>query len=329
MRTLRSSLPLLLLTILLSRSLAEDCAPDPSLIGWWRAEGTAQDSADDHQGSIVGDVGFGDGKVGFGFFIESNEYLSIPETPDLNLFASSPFSLDAWVRPTHFPSNQFVPLTLTKPYYYGLLFHTDKYLRGHVSDGHRWLTVDAPYTLPRDEWTYVTQTWDGSLIHIYVNGELIGSGATPGSPDGIDSLPALIGRWEVPRRNETFAFRGSLDEVGIYSRALTAEEVAANYAAAGERRCVDEPFKRGDVNGDKLLSIVDPVRTLQYLFAEGSIECLDAADTDDDGALSISDPIELLGYLFLGTPPPTGPFTDCGFDPTIDELSCKSFSACP
>lgn len=90
----------------------------------------------------------------------------------------------------------------------------------------------------------------------------------------------------------------------------------------------DERFKRGDVNGDGVLNIVDPIRTLQYLFADDSIDCLDAADTDDDGTVNISDPIGLLGYLFLGTLPPTIPFNSCGLDAGVDELSCKSFPIC-
>ena len=71
---------------------------------------------------------------------------------------------------------------------------------------------------------------------------------------------------------------------------------------------------------------------LDYQFS-GGIEpgCFDACDCNDDGILDLSDAINLLGYLFLGqTPPPQPGPTDCGPDPTVDDLECLSdLSSCP
>ncbi len=88
-------------------------------------------------------------------------------------------------------------------------------------------------------------------------------------------------------------------------------------------------FVRGDCNGDGTINLADPICNLSYQFKEGPTICLDAQDTNDDGEVNVADPLYSLAYLFVEGPPPPGPFLGCGFDPTVDELGCESFSACP
>lgn len=87
-------------------------------------------------------------------------------------------------------------------------------------------------------------------------------------------------------------------------------------------------LRRGDVNVDGAVNIVDPVRILNYAFSGSLLDCLDAADADDDGSITITDAIGLLGYLYLGTIAPPAPFHECGLDATNDELGCKQFQHC-
>jgi hypothetical protein len=56
--------------------------------------------------------------------------------------------------------------------------------------------------------------------------------------------------------------------------------------------------------------------------------CLDAADVDDTGTRDITDAVYLLSFLFLGGPSPEPPSGACGPDPTVDVLTCESFSPC-
>jgi hypothetical protein len=83
-------------------------------------------------------------------------------------------------------------------------------------------------------------------------------------------------------------------------------------------------FRRGDVNGDGEIDIADSIHLLYHLFAESTRPgCLDAADLDDGGTLDLSDAIYGLVHLFLGGLPPRPPHPDCGFDSTIDDLTCE------
>ena len=92
----------------------------------------------------------------------------------------------------------------------------------------------------------------------------------------------------------------------------------------------DRAFRRGDANADGTLDLSDAVATLGYLFeGRGTAPCEDALDANDGGALDISDAVTALGYLFLGGAPPPAPSSDCGRDPTEDDLSCTQYAACP
>ena len=91
-------------------------------------------------------------------------------------------------------------------------------------------------------------------------------------------------------------------------------------------------FVRGDCNDDGNVDISDAVATLGFLFlGEGDPGCGDACDSNDDGTVDISDAIATLGVLFLGQGNiPLPGMTECGVDPSDDELGCETFfERCP
>ncbi|MBN1422400.1 MAG: IPT/TIG domain-containing protein, partial [Planctomycetes bacterium] len=81
-------------------------------------------------------------------------------------------------------------------------------------------------------------------------------------------------------------------------------------------------FIRGDVSGDGTIDLGDPIQLLNHLFANGTIDCPDAADGDDDGNLTIGDAVGVMWYLFGGGLSPRQPFPAAGSDPTPDGLYC-------
>ena len=88
-------------------------------------------------------------------------------------------------------------------------------------------------------------------------------------------------------------------------------------------------FLRGDANADGNQNLTDAVFVLDHLFGGGKEPpCAKSADADDSGTLDLTDPVFLLNFLFSGGPPPAAPFPECGFDPTIDDLTCVSFEGC-
>ncbi len=90
-------------------------------------------------------------------------------------------------------------------------------------------------------------------------------------------------------------------------------------------------FRRGYVNADEALDISDGVKVLFYLFSDGEVTCLDAADVNDDGSVNIADAVFLFAHLFELGPAPASPHAACGVDPSGDageDLGCESFDRC-
>ena len=88
-------------------------------------------------------------------------------------------------------------------------------------------------------------------------------------------------------------------------------------------------FRRGDTNADGKQNLTDAVFVLDHLFGGGDAPpCAKSADANDSGTVDLTDTVFLLNFLFAGGQPPPTPFSECGLDPTIDDLTCESFEGC-
>jgi hypothetical protein len=87
-------------------------------------------------------------------------------------------------------------------------------------------TVNGTAQLPLNTWSHLAATYDGTALRLFVNGTQAGTGTYAGS------LATSTGElWIGGNRvwNEWFA--GSLDEVRVYNRPLTAAQIQADMAA--------------------------------------------------------------------------------------------------
>ena len=83
-------------------------------------------------------------------------------------------------------------------------------------------TVNNAVTLTRSSWYHVALVWDAGAYTLYVNGTSVKTG----SFGSLVSLSAAdIGNKGESTYNQSF--HGLMDDVMIYDRALTAEEIAA------------------------------------------------------------------------------------------------------
>ncbi|MBE7501478.1 MAG: immunoglobulin domain-containing protein [Verrucomicrobiales bacterium] len=81
------------------------------------------------------------------------------------------------------------------------------------------------------EWTHLAATFDSdsSLVRLYANGVVLGDQQTAGGSIQPCSADMLIGAVNLQGPSATENFRGVIDEVRVYSRALTAGEILALY----------------------------------------------------------------------------------------------------
>src|SRR4029079_18807888 len=112
---------------------------------------------------------------------------------------------------------------------FDLLFNNDR-LEVHLV--HAWpdnsLKVATKEPLPKNTWTHVFVSYDGSSkaagVKIFVNGR---AAPVVAEEDRLRDSIAANQPLRLGKRSSAFALRGELDDVRIYRRALTADEVRA------------------------------------------------------------------------------------------------------
>ena len=85
------------------------------------------------------------------------------------------------------------------------------------------------------------------------------------------------------------------------------KQTSTNFDASAGWVYTSQPsFKRGDVNGDGKIDVVDVVYLINYLFNDGPPPCpKEAGDANCDGSVNVIDVVYLINYLFGGGPPPS------------------------
>lgn len=153
----------------------------------------------------------------------SDVFVTVESTPVLNV---NECTFMAWVNADHWNgTRQIVGKSVhggcSGRTQYGLFSEGGVFkLRFETESGRADISTDLP---PVGEWVHVGFTNDGSTAKIYVNGEAVVEGAVPGTLNANDD-PWRIGQ-DCERLNYVFA--GAIDEVRLWNRALSAEDIAA------------------------------------------------------------------------------------------------------
>ena len=116
---------------------------------------------------------------------------------------------------------------------YGLNFHSGT-LQGEISHGYSGggdNNIGVAGTLvPLGVWTLLTLTWDGSNVYLYING--VEQASTTQTID-VSTVPSYstfgIGAETLNGSPAGLYFPGSIDDVRVYDRALSATEVEGLY----------------------------------------------------------------------------------------------------
>jgi hypothetical protein len=102
--------------------------------------------------------------------------------------------------------------------------------------------LEGPFAIPLNEWTHLAISFDGATKRLYVDGaEVASRGGLGGLIYEAAPVPVTIGSdWS---ENEGSArFNGRIDEVSLYNRALTADEVLSIYNADLLGKNLSQPY---------------------------------------------------------------------------------------
>jgi concanavalin A-like lectin/glucanase superfamily protein len=104
--------------------------------------------------------------------------------------------------------------------------------------GGRLREVVATAAVPTGSWHHVAGTFNGTELAIYIDGKPAGSAAVSGSLSPSTGTNLMVGADPI---NPVSKFTGAVDEVRVYSRALSAAEIAAACAAGDAAYGGDDP----------------------------------------------------------------------------------------
>jgi len=226
-------------------------------VGLWHMDGDRNDaSGNNNNGTAYNGATFStDARVGSqsGSFDGTNDYISLANVSSLR---PAFFSVEAWIKATPFRTTGHSIFSSWDPQYAGFIFAitTEGEIKLDIADfaGHRNIAITTE-SYDDNTWHHVAGTYDGSCIRVYVDGVEKGNLAWTYSPGYSTSNKASIGARSLSSTSDTY-FNGLIDEVAMYNRALTADEIMGHYTAIVPYISISSPVSGAANNNTPLLN---------------------------------------------------------------------------
>lgn len=219
-----------------SQKVVKGDAAEQGLVAWWAFDEemdspVAFDYSGHRLGGIVREAKRADGIDGNALVCDGG-CVEVPKNPSLSI--ESAMTITCWIKTDQAGQvNTWI---------------ANRVLQGGTHTGYRLGVVDgkpcfeipvtewshhlkADIDLPTGRWVYLAGTFDGKTMRIFVDGEEHGKMDRPG-PINPNDFHLLLGNYDV---GHDAHFAGLLDEVKVYDRALSAEEIRAAYQALAGR----------------------------------------------------------------------------------------------
>jgi hypothetical protein len=216
------------------RALADatNCIPPPSgLVSWWRGEANALDQAGTNNGTIAGNTTYGSGRVGQGFVFDgSGDGVSVGNPTGLQL---QDFTIETWIKRASTTMASF-------DFNGGIIFGYGYggYNLAMQDNGTPFLgRVGSDFVMANTSITdtnlhHVAVTKLGNIVVFYVDG--VADFVPPYNTTYTFSSSAGIG---ARGDNLANSFFGTVDELSVYNRTLSAVEIQAIYQAGSAGKC--------------------------------------------------------------------------------------------
>jgi hypothetical protein len=224
--------------------LIQDVSAD-NLIAQWKFTGNANDaSGHEHNGTLMtGYISGGTSPVdgatlpqlvadrfntaNSAYNFQKGANIEVPYTIDLN---PKEFTITMWVKRSETNSDNYMFSLNT---YNGFKFQLQgaNFLFMTFQGDNGYHDVDSnPGVVPADVWTYAAVSYTNGTMKFYINEKLVKTAAVTGTPVTLPSPVNLVIGQSLPKSKiGTSYFRGALDDIRFYNRALTDAEALSIY----------------------------------------------------------------------------------------------------
>ena len=226
------------------------CSPLPTgLVAWYKGEGNTNDSSSNGFHGVLSSGGFAAGRVGQAFsFTTQDQSAVIPN--NAALFPLNALTIEGWINPLPYSGcvggsyRTFHTVQTTITGYLPLINCDTGKLIGAIFDSAETPeAVTSNATVPTDTFTHFAMTWDGSNLRVYLNGVLDNTAPTTMPAIGTNPHDLRISNAQA------LGFRGLIDEISLYNRALSGAEVAAIFNAGTAGKCLAPTAASASISG--------------------------------------------------------------------------------
>jgi len=187
-------------------------------------DGTAKDySGYGNDGTIYGATSV-IGRYGHALSFDGvDDYVEVADSASLHFNGTDSFTITGWFKLNTLPSVKGANETIiSKNSEFLVRVGIDDTLRFYIFDGIDWVPgTTAAYSLSAT-WYFFAAIYDDGTMKVYLNGELYGESTNTKAV--ATTRPVIVGKW-----GNVEYFDGIIDEVRVYARALTDEEIQALY----------------------------------------------------------------------------------------------------
>lgn len=213
--------------------------PTNGLVGWWPFTGNANDlSGFNNHGTVNGATlttdRFGANNSCYYYNNSTNNYISYGDISGYG--ANNSFSISAWINYNQipaFPNDWFTVVSdgsYSDPNGFGIIINGSQILfRNYNTFG-----VLAGFNLSINTWYNIVCVYEVSIVKIFINGLLVGSNSHQNSNIFNTNLHFKSGKCDdvpIDPNDHIYYFNGKLDDIGIWNRALSQQEISALYTS--------------------------------------------------------------------------------------------------
>jgi hypothetical protein len=210
--------------------------PHPGLVGWWQFdEGsglTAADSSGNGNDGTVYNATWVAGKYEQALSFDGASSNVLVASSDTLRFGTDSLSVSAWLKPNVKTGSIYDRSTFVDIGSYSVfisVFSDCNGIRTYLSDGTNSVNHYKSVAISQGTWSNVVVVANRStnMAHLYLNGSLIDSWSISAITGNLGAYTSnlFIGR----SHSASEYFNGSIDDVRLYNRALSAAEIQANF----------------------------------------------------------------------------------------------------
>ena len=205
--------------------------PTNGLVGWWPFNGNANDeSGNGNNGTLIGSPAltsdrFGNPNKAYSFN-NTHNYINCGNNSSLNF--NGPFTMSAWVKTaSNYNNCGILGRWNNSPGNYGhyLLYLNIGQVTGAIGLPNTY--ANASFNFFDNNWHFYTILFDGNNVKVFIDGGLASQQIFTGALNNV-SQDFLIASYSL---NAAQAFVGEMDDISVYNRSLTQQEITDLYNA--------------------------------------------------------------------------------------------------